>query len=469
MGSELDARIGIEWEADLPVPTNVDGELELQRVRDFGGKTYMVFTNFDRGSPAPSEAWMWLVTFDPGHSPAWEPIEWVETSYGRVPRKVHDPKVELVWQKQVELPKDKAILNVEDVRVEDDLIEIIWSENPSQWGYSLSTGEKLWGPFGPTHYQNHWSYESSNSWDLIYQGKVLTGNHGGTIHALDAKTGQEIWTFTAPDPFNEYLFNNAWRLRISLITDGKLYIEHSEHSPFDPKPRGAQIYCVDLGSGELIWSLNLRGTEWGDRIAIGDNILVKHNTFDSRVYAIGKGPSDTAITIQDDTVSLGDDVMVKGMVTDISAGTQEYAISARFPKGVPAVSDTSMSAWMEYVYLQKQRPMDVTGVQVSIDAFDPNGNFVNLGTTTSDAFGFYSFKWTPETEGQYTVVATFLGSASYWPSVDETAVAVGPAASPSGPILPEEHPIISTEVAIILVVAIAAIAVVAFFVLRKQK
>jgi outer membrane protein assembly factor BamB len=480
MGDTIDARIGIEWNVTLPIPDDLSGgNPRLQRIRNpMNDTTYMVFTNFDRGSPTPHTAEMWMVTFDPGNSPAFEPIEWVDTSYarpdqemhpGQVPRKVFDPKVTLEWSTFVELPKDKAILNVEDVSVQDDLIEIIWSENPSVWGYRLSSGEKLWGPWGPHHYQNHWSYESSNSWDLIYQGKVLVGGHGGTIYALNTETGESIWNFTAPDPYNEYLFNNYWRLRIELITDGKLYIHHSEHSPFDPKPRGAQLYCVDLGSGELIWSINLRGTEWGDRIAIGDNILVTSNTFDSRVYSLGKGPSETTVSIQDDVVAEGETVLIKGYVTDISAGTQDYAIAARFPKGVAAVSDDSMSAWMEYVYLQKERPMDITGVEVSIDAFDSSGTLIHLGEATSDASGLFSYAWTPDTQDQYNVAATFMGSAGYWPSSDQAPIVVGPTPSQGGPIQPEAPAGITTEVAIIAaIIVIAAIAIVAYVVLRRR-
>ena len=54
--------------------------------------------------------------------------------------------------------------------------------------------------------------------------------------------------------------------------------------------------------------------------------------------------------------------MIKGTVTDISAGTKQDQQAARFPNGVPAVSDESQSAWMEYVYMQKPRPTNVTGV-----------------------------------------------------------------------------------------------------------
>ncbi len=54
------------------------------------------------------------------------------------------------------------------------------------------------------------------------------------------------------------------------------------------------------------------------------------------------------------------------------------------------MSDASMGDWMEYVYMQKPMPMDATGVQISIDVLDANGNYRNIGTATSDAYGVYS-------------------------------------------------------------------------------
>ena len=49
------------------------------------------------------------------------------------------------------------------------------------------------------------------------------------------------------------------------------------------------------------------------------------------------------------------------------------------PHGVPAVSDDSMSAWMEYVYMQKPRPTDTIGVPVTISVIDANGNYRQIG------------------------------------------------------------------------------------------
>jgi len=298
---------------------------------------------------------------------------------------------------------------------------------------------------------------------------------------LDSQTGEFLWNFTLTDVYNTYLFNNAWRFRIAIVTDGKVYLEHTEHSPFDPRPRGAPFVCLDLETGEELWRNNLRGTEWGNPAAIGDSIIVMDNTYDQRIYAIGKGPSETSVAIQNNIIALGSQVMVQGSVMDISAGTQDYEITARFPKGVPAVSDDGMSAWMDYVYVQKARPNDVTGVTVSIDAVDPNGNFVNLGTATTDSSGFFKAMVTPEIEGEYTVIASFMGSKSYWPSYAETALGVAQATSQGTPIEPDEPtdgtpdtdqptaPFITTEVAIILAVALIAVIGVAAYWFIKRK
>jgi len=154
------------------------------------------------------------------------------------------------------------------------------------------------------------------------------------------------------------------------------------------------------------------------------------------------------------------------MVTDISAGTTQDEQAARFPNGVPAVADESMGPWMEYVYLQKPCPEEVMGVQVTLTAFDSNGNAENIGTVTSDGAGMFKKMWTPENEGEYTVVASFDGSDSYWRSYAETAVGVG--AVSSGTPIEHETPLITTEIAIALVAVLAIVSVAAYVILKRK-
>ncbi len=151
-------------------------------------------------------------------------------------------------------------------------------------------------------------------------------------------------------------------------------------------------------------------------LAIGDGYLAYLNGYDMQFYSIGKGPSAMTVSAPEIGVELGKSLVIRGTVTDISAGTKQNEQAARFPNGVPAVSDASQSAWMEYVYMQKPRPMDVTGVEVTLSVMDENGNFREIGKTTSNSDGFFTFNWKPDIEGQYTVYASFGGSESYWPS-----------------------------------------------------
>ncbi len=53
--------------------------------------------------------------------------------------------------------------------------------------------------------------------------------------------------------------------------------------------------------------------------------------------------------------------------------------------------------------MQQAMPSNAKGVEVTLDTVDPNGNFVHIGTVTSDISGKFSYMWTPEVPGKYTV------------------------------------------------------------------
>ena len=80
---------------------------------------------------------------------------------------------------------------------------------------------------------------------------------------------------------------------------------------------------------------------------------------------------------------------------------------------------------MEYKYMQQAYPKDAKGVPVTLDIIDPNGNFFNLGTVTSDINGNYALPFAPEVPGAYKITATFAGSNAYGPSHATTYIDVG--------------------------------------------
>jgi len=48
-----------------------------------------------------------------------------------------------------------------------------------------------------------------------------------------------------------------------------------------------------------------------------------------------------------------------------------------------------MIEWMKHIYLEFEIPANVTGVPVSLDVVDPNGNPVHIGDVTSDMSGTF--------------------------------------------------------------------------------
>ena len=233
------------------------------------------------------------------------------------------------------------------------------------------------------------------------------------------------------------------------------------------------MIALNVTDGSEVWKISDWGNiMYGGVTPVADGLLFALNTYDSQIYAYGKGPSQLTVSAPQASIELGRSLVIGGLVTDIAAGTKQTEQAGRFPNGVPVVSDESQSAWMEYVYMQKPRPTDVTGVPVSIDVIDDNGNYRNIGTAISDANGYFSFQWKPDIEGKYTVIATFAGSESYWPSRSEASFAVDPTHPTEAPTA---TPIQSTMVEQYFVPAvvgiIAAIAIcfaITILVLRKR-
>jgi hypothetical protein len=146
-------------------------------------------------------------------------------------------------------------------------------------------------------------------------------------------------------------------------------------------------------------------------------------------------------------------------------------VAMRFPNGVPAVSDESAGEWMKYVYIQFPRPTNATGVEVTLSVLDSNGNFREIGKAISDSDGFFSYDWIPDIPGKFTVVASFAGSESYYPSQAETAFTVDAAAEATPG--PTPTPVSMSEMYFLpsvagIIVAVAVVGAVLVLMLRKR-
>jgi hypothetical protein len=287
------------------------------------------------------------------------------------------------------------------------------------YGFNIKTGEQVWGPVK----LEGSALSTLSRGGAIAYGKFYIWDFGGYVNAIELATGKIAWTYQPRQagyntPYGIYPF---WHFGSHSIADGKLFL--SESRMYDP-PLFSDAHKIVLNctDGTIAWkALGFYGREPS---AIADGYMIAFNSYDAQIYVFGKGPTQTTAQVTNNVVQYGDSVLITGSVMDIASGTRDADRSARFPSGVAAVSDASQEAWMEYVYMQQEKPTNTTGVPIEISVIDANGNYRTIGTATSDMNGFYSLQWQPDIPGQYAVYSTFAGSESYYPSQASTAFAV---------------------------------------------
>jgi hypothetical protein len=333
------------------------------------------------------------------------------------------------------------------------------------WGYSLTTGKQLWGPVT----LKGGGVSSVFRAGIIGYGKVYISDLGGYVNAIDLETGEVAWTYFAGSagydtPFESYpIFGyNTQSMAggILFLTEGIMYTP-----PAHPSYRLA-INCTD---GSLVWKLLQYACTCVGPIA--DGFLISWDSFDTSIYCIGKGPSATTVTAPDTAQPLGTQVLVQGTVIDTSGGTTQDVITTRFPYGLPAVSDDSMEAWMEYAYQQQIKPTNATGVDVTITVLDPNGNCYDVGTATSNTEGTFGLVFDPPVAGDYTIYATFEGSESYYGSSAATYLYVteAPAATAEPtPVPASAADLYFLPMSIGIIIAIIVVGLLLFLLLRKR-
>ena len=302
-------------------------------------------------------------------------------------------------------------------------------------------------------------------------GKCYSAEFSGIMFCYDEMTGELLWTYGNGGEGNSTyagfeVGQGNYPMTIQAIANGVIYTVSTEHTIQTPIYKGAVARAINATDGTEIWTLSdYTGEFFSMSYAVADGYATWFNGYDNRIYSVGRGPSATTVTASPKVSVHGDTVLVEGTVIDTAAGTMQDEQAARFPNGVPAVSDASMKEWMEYVYQQKPRPTDVTGVEVIVSVLDPNNNCYEVGTAKTEENGMFSVAFTPEVPGKYAVYASFEGSEGYWPSQAVTSINVEevPSATPQPTPVPQEpvgtYFAISTIAIIIAIVIVGAVIV----------
>ena len=343
-------------------------------------------------------------------------------------------------------------------------------------GYSMATGQRLWES-EPQLDLDYYSTPAAG-WDpdIAMYGRLYSSGFSGTVYCYDLATGKILWTYGnggAGNSTNSGLeVPGHYPTSINAIGNGIVYTVSVEHTVNTPIYKNALARAINATDGTEIWTLSAYTGEFMlTSYAMADGYNTFFNGYDNQIYTVGRGPSKTTVSAPSLAASLGQGVYISGTVTDISSGTTQHEQAARFPNGVPVASDSSMTDWMGYVYQQKPKPTNFTGVEVTISVLDANNNYRTIGTATTDASGYYSIAWTPDIAGKYTVYATFAGTKGYWGSSAETGFTVDEpvaTATPQPTQPPSAADLYFIPAIAGLFVFVAIIGVVIILVLRKH-
>ncbi|NLF87537.1 hypothetical protein GX563_01800 [Candidatus Bathyarchaeota archaeon] len=438
-GAIIDFKYGIQW--TKPIETTFEGNPIMLGITAISDDYILMTQSSNAGSSFFQAGWMIQAGYKTDGQLIWGPLNRTEVVNSRV-LLGSNTAGNGVW---VEL--DSSALTAT--------------------GYSLATGNKIWGP---TKLPNVSPYASLGENYCPANGTLYVWTYGGDVYAITLADGTIQWEYHTPPAGYEspYGHNSLWTFTVGTIADGKLYIpEGHMYSP--PLFHQAHQLCLNTTTGERIWQIE--AFDVTSAPAIADGVMVTLNAYDNQIYAWGKSPTMMTVDAPSVGITTSTAITVSGSIYDLSSGAAQEAVKARFPNGLPAVSDDSMTPWMEYVYMQQPKPTNTTGVPIVINIVDSNGNYRTVGTTTSDASGYWALTWTPDIEGDYKVIADFAGSESYYGSSDEAFFNAAAPASTStvAPAFNSESIqgyVIGVGVAII--VAIAIIGALIMLTLRKR-
>jgi hypothetical protein len=285
-----------------------------------------------------------------------------------------------------------------------------------QWyGYNVNTGAQMWNAYYNGNSLGYYDQKSA----VIAYGCLYTWTFGGWVYCYNLTTGATIWSWNdgSAGTNTPYGVNPLWIIgnAEATVAGGMFYVE-TGHNYGPPEFSGAMIYALNATTGDLVWKfLNFASTS-SLPVVYGD--MLSFDSYDLQIYCYGKGLTATTVNTSP-SINTNDQVLITGTVTDQSPGQTCLGIPAA---GTPAIADASMSDWMAYLYKQSPEPMNATGVLVNLSYIDPNNNTFPIGTACSDITGHYSYAFTPDVPGTYTIIATFGGSNSYYSSTAETSM-----------------------------------------------
>jgi quinohemoprotein ethanol dehydrogenase len=157
-------------------------------------------------------------------------------------------------------------------------VSTAWSK---VYAYDALSGEELWfyDPEVPGEWAVNVCCDVVNRGLAAWEGKIYLGTLDGRLLALDAATGEEVWSIQATDPEKPYSITGAPRVAKGMVLIGQAGAEYGV--------RG-YLSAYDADSGELIWRFYTVPGNPEDGFE-NDILAQAAETWNGEWYALGGG------------------------------------------------------------------------------------------------------------------------------------------------------------------------------------
>jgi hypothetical protein len=206
-------------------------------------------------------------------------------------------------------------------------------------------------------------------------GKVFMGSYDGNFYCIDENTGEVLW----------------WREGIGGMTgngpqvaDGIVYEGGTTWRMFVP----ATIYALNATTGETVWSYDVPSPPRRNG-AVADGRYYQGTT-DGLFYCFGCGPTATTLELSTKQLHAGQKVLVSGLVLDKSPASPDAAVAdvpvqiTYVPLGGTEAYDvaTVTTGYAGDYYCEWTVPADVTGTGSLVATCQPRDEAYDVSSAT---------------------------------------------------------------------------------------
>lgn len=137
--------------------------------------------------------------------------------------------------------------------------------------------------------EQKWRFHNGGTSPAVVDGTVFVGSPRegtahGYAHALDAETGEELWSHKV----------GRWP-RMPAVLDGTVYIP-ATWTQLSGTDHTTHVYALDAATGEERWKTRIDARIWGEVAADDGTVYIGAN--DGRLYALDSQTGDEAWTYQ---------------------------------------------------------------------------------------------------------------------------------------------------------------------------